>query len=584
MDLTGLLAYWKMDEPSGNLIDSHGIFSGSTVDITYGVQGKINTAFSFNGNSSYCDIDYHSSLDLTTLSLSAWVKTTSDAAMTILEKKFSGVTPYVFRVWAYTPYFRFYDGDSYKNYLATVRVNKGLWSYVVFNVQTIGSDVKCEFYINGKLNYSETKTSVTIPTNTRGLYIGCDKDDNGEYWNGQLDEISLWSRLLNPSEISYLYNREMGRKYPFDENKKFVFGKLADYGKLPSSDEINIHSFERFKTLMKRRSDAGSLLNHPIVTTYSIAWNAANGNFGAVLSPNNEVHVVPYNMDIGIRTNVNGWIQTTYSLVYTTDAAYFGGILAPNGEIHFVPHSATVGQKVNSSNVVSTYTLAYTTTNAYAGGVVSPNGNVYFIPYNATVGQKMDSGGTFTTFSLTYTTTSAYVGGVLSPTGDIHFIPYSATVGQKISSSGVVSTYSLAYTTTTSYWGGVLNPNGDIHFVPHSAEVGQKIDINGTLSTYSLIYTTADGAYCGGVLSSNGDVHFITYLADTPYQRVSVYGIVSTYSSDFKGYCRGGVLLTDGSIYLVSNLTVGQTGGRIITLDAEPFGIGVCCSPFLNKL
>ena len=81
---------------------------------------------------------------------------------------------------------------------------------------------------------------------------------------------------------------------------------------------------------------------------------------------------------------------STYSLVYTTSLAYAGGVLSPNGDIHFIPYGAAVGQKISSAGVVSTYSLVYTTSYAYAGGVLSPNGDIHFIPCGAAVGQKID--------------------------------------------------------------------------------------------------------------------------------------------------------------------------------------------------
>ena len=177
-------------------------------------------------------------------------------------------------------------------------------------------------------------------------------------------------------------------------------------------------------------------------------------------------------------------VVSTYALAYTVSSAYAGGVLSPNGDIHFIPYNAAVGQKISASGVVSTYALVYTNSNAYAGGVLSPNGDIHFIPFMAAVGQKISASGVVSTYALVYTGINyAYAGGVLSPNGDIHFIPFMAAVGQKISASGVVSTYALVYTGINEYAGGVLLPNGNIHFIPHNAPVGQKIL---TLSSESL--------------------------------------------------------------------------------------------------
>ena len=119
------------------------------------------------------------------------------------------------------------------------------------------------------------------------------------------------------------------------------------------------------------------------------------------------------------------------------------------------------------------------------------------------------------------------------------FKPYLQKNTGQLFNVPVVSTYSLVYTYVTAYYGGVLAPNGDIHFVPRYATVGQKISSAGVVSTYSLVYTVAN-AYIGGVLAPNGDIHFVPYSA-----------------------------------------IVGQ---KILSANfGEPFSLGVCLSPYLNK-
>ena len=316
------------------------------------------------------------------------------------------------------------------------------------------------------------------------------------------------------------------------------------------------------------------------LSTYSLVYTVFAAYVGGVLSPNGDIHFVPYRATVGQKISSSG-VVSTYSLVYTVLDAYSGGVLSPNGDIHFIPLSAKVGQKISSSGVVSTYSLVYTVSAAYYGGVLSPNGDIHFVPLNATVAQKISSSGVVSTYSLVYTVSSAYSGGVLSPNGDIHFIPVSATVGQKISSSGVVSTYSLVYTVSSAYAGGVLSPNGDIHFIPCYATVGQKINSSGVVSTYSLVYTVTN-AHRSGVLSPNGDIHFIPTSA-TVGQKISNLGVVSTYSLVYtvsSGYV-GGVLSPNGDIYFIPYAAT--TGQKISTQPAIPFDLGTCLSPWFNK-
>jgi len=356
------------------------------------------------------------------------------------------------------------------------------------------------------------------------------------------------------------------------------------YGTLPNGDNnsvgTNLVEWTKFKKILDRGVEAGTLYSNPMVSTYSLVYTAAGAYNGGVLAPNGDIHFVPLNANRGQKINMSG-VVSTYSLVYTAADAYIGGVLAPNGDIYFVSANAVVGQKIDASGVVSTYSLVYTTAAAYVGGVLAPNGDIYFVPANAVVGQKIDASGVVSTYSLVYTTTNAYSGGVLAPNGDIHFVPRSGNRGQKISASGVVSTYSLVYTTTNAYIGGVLAPNGDIHFVPASANRGQKIDINGVVSTYSLVYTTGF-AYYAGVLMPNGDIHFVPFSAAVG-QKIDASGVVSTYSLVYTAASayRGGVLMPNGDIYFVpANANRGQI---IHSQYGEGFTRGVCMSPFLNK-
>jgi len=327
----------------------------------------------------------------------------------------------------------------------------------------------------------------------------------------------------------------------------------------------------------------GNNSTNGIVSTFSLVYTRSTAYAGAVLSPNGDIHFVPYSGVRGQKINTGTGVVSTYSLVYTA-APYNGGVLAPNGDIHFIPVNASVGQKISLSGVVSTYSLVYAATQAYRGGVLAPNGDIHFVPSRAARGQKVSADGVVSTYSLVYTAVAgAYFGGVLAPNGDIHFVPYVAAVGQKISAAGVVSTYSLVY--TGSYAGGVIASNGDVHFIPLGANRGQKVSPDGVVSTYSLVYTTTapgSGAYTGGVLAPNGDIHFIPQYA-TVGQKISAAGIVSTYTlldTTANGYL-GGVLAPNGDVYFVPyDSAIGQ---KISTNSGQPLGFGVCLSAFLNK-
>lgn len=390
--------------------------------------------------------------------------------------------------------------------------------------------------------------------------------------------------VLESSNSNALVNWGAGSKDVF-----CTYPSDATEGTVPTADNSSVGTDLYAWTNLKKQLDAGVINGVPyangnmsgMVSTFSLVYTNINGSYvGGVLSPNGDVHFIPWRAVVGQKISTTG-VVSTYSLIYTTTVAYAGGVLAPNGDIHFVPYQANRGQKINASGVVSTYSLVYTDGNgAYFGGVLAPNGDIHFVPASADRGQKVSAAGLVSTYSLIYTgALLAYSGGVLAPNGDIHFVPYRAAVGQKISAAGVVSTYSLVYTITNAYRGGVLATNGDIYFVPFSAAVGQKISAAGVVSTFSLVQT-GSSVNDGGVLAPNGDVYFV--LKDgARFQKVSISGVVSTFASGFaasQSYS-GGVLTPNGDIYLVP--FEAEAGAKISTNTTRP--IGYALSPFFNK-
>jgi len=67
-------SYYKLDETSGAVIDSHGTNDGTNYGATRGVTGKVNNGFDFDGSNDYVS-NSHNFGDSNEISLSFWVKT-----------------------------------------------------------------------------------------------------------------------------------------------------------------------------------------------------------------------------------------------------------------------------------------------------------------------------------------------------------------------------------------------------------------------------------------------------------------------------------------------------------------------------
>jgi hypothetical protein len=57
--------------------------------------------------------------------------------------------------------------------------------------------------VNGVENISASQTSSLVPNNYP-FYVGIEYSN--EIWNGTIDELAIWNRSLDSSEISNIYN------------------------------------------------------------------------------------------------------------------------------------------------------------------------------------------------------------------------------------------------------------------------------------------------------------------------------------------------------------------------------------------
>lgn len=86
--------------------------------------------------------------------------------------------------------------------------NNGTWQHVVITVNSAANTATV--YINGTnvSTWATNDVGVSSPTN-----LGCEYDDSGKEYLGGMDEVAVWDRALNSTEVGWLYNDCF---YPFD--------------------------------------------------------------------------------------------------------------------------------------------------------------------------------------------------------------------------------------------------------------------------------------------------------------------------------------------------------------------------------
>ena len=197
----GLVHYYTME---GNSNDNKGAINGSDTSITYGVDyGKFGQGASFNGSSS--KISFASMDALSTFSVSLWVKYDAIGSMvSVFDKSFNGTSG--FRIWTGTTWNAILLSVGSTNWSVGSAQSTGTWLHYVLTY-TGGTAL---FYINGSL--IDTKTGLSLSDTSSTLMLGADYAGDSDWFDGSIDDVSIYSAVLTSTEISNLYNTNI-KKY-----------------------------------------------------------------------------------------------------------------------------------------------------------------------------------------------------------------------------------------------------------------------------------------------------------------------------------------------------------------------------------
>jgi hypothetical protein len=198
-------AYYKLN---GNANDSSGNgYNGTASNVTYAA-GRFGQTGVFNGSNSKIEISGLNSFmaSSSSKSWSCWVKTTSTGNIgnrAIISDYGSGqgnynfdcfLTPVNGKVLLYSK-----AGGSTVGITSLVTINDGVWHHICAVQDTATTNLK--LYIDSNL-----QGSMTIGTGTRlsSLFIGT--YGAGYYWDGEIDQVRIFSSALSAGNVTSLYN------------------------------------------------------------------------------------------------------------------------------------------------------------------------------------------------------------------------------------------------------------------------------------------------------------------------------------------------------------------------------------------
>lgn len=198
----GLIGWWKFNgNPNSSIGSAHGTVYGAT--LTNGQNNSPNSAYSFNGTSSYITIPNMPGFPSSTVAISFWAYPRNTGADgtgvigTTQNVTYNRIS--VFLPWANNVMWDF-GSDTTRLSVAWNSSWQNQWSHWVFIASPAGRAI----YRNGTLAASNASNASFNPENI-SFFLG--RFEAGQFWNGNLDDVRIYDRILAPAEITSLYNR-----------------------------------------------------------------------------------------------------------------------------------------------------------------------------------------------------------------------------------------------------------------------------------------------------------------------------------------------------------------------------------------
>jgi len=214
---SGLVAYWPFD---GDLQDAVNDFDGTargTPAIPYvdGIAG-FGKAISLDGGTQYVEITGGNENDLEfpggSMSISGWFKVNAFDTdwQALIAKGESNNYRVARRGGAADGNGIAYAGGAGEGPSDVASMTDGLWHHFVAVSDADGAPFGTALYVDGVLHSVQT-AKPALTGNDKHLFIGENPEALNRQFNGQLDDIGIWNRVLSAEEVAAIWNSGAGR-------------------------------------------------------------------------------------------------------------------------------------------------------------------------------------------------------------------------------------------------------------------------------------------------------------------------------------------------------------------------------------
>lgn len=213
-----MVGWWTLDEAGPAFYDRVLGNTGTgfnTAPLAGGINGG---AVRFNGTNSVISVADGPAINFGTgdFSIDLWLRTSfnSTSVRSILDKRASGPRGYHLFLYKGLLGLQLADSAGFTNYVSNLFVATGTWNHVAVTVSRT-AHAGIQFYLNGTLGsvtgdptLHPGSLSTTVPLTLGGRSSAFP----GGFWRGDLDEIELFNRVLQPAEIAAIWKANAAGK------------------------------------------------------------------------------------------------------------------------------------------------------------------------------------------------------------------------------------------------------------------------------------------------------------------------------------------------------------------------------------
>ncbi|MEO9483217.1 MAG: LamG-like jellyroll fold domain-containing protein [Ekhidna sp.] len=189
---------------------SSGVLSSTTTfNVLAESEGITRTVLDFDGSDDFVNTGNGNRGIVTEITVATWIKS-SGTGTQIIASNFSGTSGVILYLNGGNVAIDGADGAGYKSSgFSTTSINDNEWHYVA-GVIDVSTGV-WEIYVDGELENSTTNATGTTLASTTDLIIGF---YNGLYFDGSIDELSIWNSALDQSAIQTSMGSSMAGTEP----------------------------------------------------------------------------------------------------------------------------------------------------------------------------------------------------------------------------------------------------------------------------------------------------------------------------------------------------------------------------------